>query len=116
MRWIHPLLVAALVTGCSEYDLSERDDDIGPGDETIPTEPVDSAEPDDAVEPDEEVPADPLPEDFVSCEDAGLWTEQWWGSMPFGTAPDPQDGDGDPFYAWDYAMVDFSTVVIPDEG
>lgn len=57
----------------------------------------------------------PLPE-FTDCNGVGLWTDQWWGSMPYGHESDLTDGSGRPYYATDYEMRDYSTVSMPDEG
>jgi len=41
---------------------------------------------------------------------------QWWGSQPFDHEDDPEDDAGRPFFATDYDMVGYSTVVLPDQG
>lgn len=56
-----------------------------------------------------------IPE-FSDCGDAGLWEGQWWGSMPFTGESPLTDSSGRAYYATDYSMLDYSTVVTPDEG
>lgn len=56
------------------------------------------------------------PPPLVDCTKLGLWTDQWWGSMPFTSAEAPLDSVGRPYTALDYEQRDFSTVSVPDEG
>ncbi|MBW2254839.1 MAG: hypothetical protein JRI25_09630 [Deltaproteobacteria bacterium] len=111
-------MAALLGAGCTDYGLSPfSNTELPPGEEVVDTGvplPEDTEEPLDTGDPPD--PIDPVEDDFVGCDDVGLWQDQWWGSMPFDHPDDPTDGDGHPFYGWDHVMLDYSTVAVPDEG
>ena len=109
-------------TGCLDYDLDEWGDDEVPP----PADPhdPDPEDPDARVteqglpedEPENEPEDDPIEEELPPCDETIEADWQWWGSMPFEHSADLTDSDGYAYHEWDFQMVDFSTVSIPDQG
>ncbi len=118
--------IALLLAGCSEYYLHaglqsnppplEDDSEEPPAQDEEDAPPLDDEEPDDWDEIDDPPPDGPEEVDLPSCEDTIMADWQWWGSQPFEYADDPTDYAGRPFYAVDYDMLDYSTVLLPDMG
>ena len=108
------LAAMLLLSGCSEYNLSAELGASSEGQDPPADDPVF----DDPVDP----PADDIPEvidpepELPSCAETVMADWPWWGSQPFEEPEDPTDWSGRPFYDVDFDMVDFSTVVLPDQG
>ncbi len=118
-----PVALLAFTGGCLDYDLDEWGDDYVPP-EIDPDDP-DPEEPDVPAateldlpedEPEDEPEDDPIEEELPPCDETIEADWQWWGSMPFEHSSDLTDDWGHAYYDWDFQMVDFSTVSIPDSG
>jgi len=106
-----PLLAAA----CSDWNLTSRQDEPEGVDDDTDAEdvPVD-VDTEDGT--DAEVDTEVDPDRFTSCNDAGFWVDQWWGSMPFSYQEPLRDGAGRPFWDPAFELRDFSTVQVPERG
>lgn len=115
--WVAAVALAA--AGCSDYFFAPGDDggaeDPPEDDDTTPAPSDDdtSGTGDDDTGTQEDDDTTP---DLPPCDEAMPADWQWWGSPPFSEEEDPTDGSGRPFWAVDFEMVDFSTVVLPDSG
>ncbi len=122
------VLVLLLCAGCSDYGIKGADDGTARGSDDGGS-PDDGGDGGDAgvdsgyVPPDDEEGdggsgdggSTDIP-DFTDCGDAGLWEDQWWGSMPFSHEAPLTDSSGRVYTSVDFDLTDWSTVVTPDEG
>ena len=102
-----------LLSACSEYVVNGKKNDPPAGDDTAT--PVDT-DTDSVHDSDPGTETGTVTVATAPCDDVDFGALQWWGSMPFSTEADPQDGSGIYFYQAGFTLTDWSTVSVPDSG